>query len=101
MNHNIQLTDNTKNTLNLIATLLLKSFIIGFLFMMLSFVLMFCCKDWAFNIHQNLFAVTRSQLEVIAYCSFGFLKILIFVFFLIPYLAIKSFLHCKCLCKKD
>jgi len=101
MKHNIHITDNTKNTLNIIATLFLKAFIIGFLFMLLSFAIMFCCKDWAFSIHQNLFDIPRAQLEVIAYSSFGFLKILIFVLFLIPFLAIKSVLHCKCLCKKD
>lgn len=45
--------------------------------------------DFAFNIHSSLFDIQRSEWEVINYCGMGFFKILAWVFFLIPYIALK------------
>ena len=41
------------------------------------------------RLHGELFGISSHELDVIFYCGIGFLKLLVLVFFFIPWLAIK------------
>ena len=57
--------------------------------LVLWFLVFLVWGDFAFNIHSSLFDIQRSEWEMINYCGMGFFKILAWVFFLIPYIALK------------
>lgn len=45
--------------------------------------------DWIFGLHGRWFGLTRPAFDAIHYAGMAFLKILILVFFLFPYLALR------------
>ena len=57
--------------------------------LVLWFVVFLVWGDFAFNIHSSLFDIQRPEWEMINYCGMGFIKILAWVFCLIPYIALK------------
>ena len=42
-----------------------------------------------YGFHRAMFDITRHEFDVMNYCGMGLLKILVFVGFLIPYIAIR------------
>jgi Family of unknown function (DUF6868) len=45
--------------------------------------------DFVFEIHSSMLPLERQHFDLMNYFGMGFLKLLIYVFFLIPYLALK------------
>lgn len=54
----------------------------------LSSLLCICAKDWAWGIHSKWFSISRETFNVAVYSFLGLYKILIFIFNLIPYIAL-------------
>lgn len=78
-----------KQTLETIAKVLIRAFWLGVGFMILTMVLSLLMNDWAYQIHSKLFDITKHDFDVMIYGWLGSLKIIVTLFFLIPYLAIK------------
>ncbi|MBW1870041.1 MAG: hypothetical protein JRI73_12355 [Deltaproteobacteria bacterium] len=60
--------------------------------LVLWFVVFLVWGDFAFNVHLKLFNIQRpgwEGWEMMNFCGMGFIKILAWVFFLIPYIALK------------
>jgi hypothetical protein len=57
--------------------------------MVLWFVVFLVWGDFAFTVHSRLFDIQRPDWEMINYRGMAFVKILAWVFFLIPYIALK------------
>jgi hypothetical protein len=45
--------------------------------------------DWIYRTHQKWFDLSAQQFNMVNYCGMGLFKIFIFVFNLVPYLALR------------
>ena len=54
------------------------------------FVFFLFLSDWAYSIHSRLFDLTRHEFDLINYCGMMSMKLIMFTFFLVPYIAIKQ-----------
>ncbi|MBD3266476.1 hypothetical protein GF373_07375 [bacterium] len=85
-------TETLIHTLEATAQVLIRAFILGLVFLLIWFAVFCLMGDWAYNLHSTWFDLTRQQFHIIHYCGMGFLKIILFTFFLIPYTAIRLIL---------
>ncbi|MEK6238727.1 MAG: hypothetical protein N2C14_28765, partial [Planctomycetales bacterium] len=67
-----------------------RCWIIGMGMLLLVFVVFLLARDFIHAFHGSMFDLSRHELNVIFYCWMGLLKIFVFTFFFIPWLAIKS-----------
>ena len=51
-------------------------------------VMCICVGDWAYRMHSKWFSISREAFNVAIYSFLGLYKLLIFVFSLIPYVAL-------------
>ena len=70
-----------------------KSFLIYCLAMNYAILLLWgfmvmLAPDWIYNIHNKLFPIKRDIFVILHYCGIGLYKILIFIFILIPLIAL-------------
>jgi len=72
-----------------IEGVLLRCFIYGFVLLLVWFVLFLAAGGGMYDFHSAMFEITEHEFNVINYCGMGLLKILVFVGFLIPYIAIR------------
>ena len=69
---------------------LLRCFILGFVVLIIWFLFFLVAGELAYDVHGGLFKqITDRQFQVIHYCGMGLLKLFIFVFFLVPYIAMR------------
>ena len=54
----------------------------------LSSLMCICAGDWAYRIHSKWFSISRETFNVAIYSFLGLYKVLVFVFNLIPYIAL-------------
>ena len=54
----------------------------------LSSLMCICAGDWAYRIHSKLFSISRETFNVAIYSFLGLYKIFVFVFSLIPFIAL-------------
>jgi len=54
----------------------------------LSSVMCMCARDWIYRIHSKWFSIPREAFNVAIYSFLGLYKVLVFVFNLIPYVAL-------------
>ena len=79
--------------LQTMASILLRSFLFGLAFLLLWFLLYVVAPGWMFNMNARWFNIDKRDFELINYFGMGFLKISVLLFFLIPYLAIRSIIR--------
>ncbi len=72
-----------------ITGVLLRCFIYSFVLLLIWFVLFLAAGGWMYYFHSAMFDITLHEFDVMNYCGMGLLKILVFVGFLIPYIAIR------------
>lgn len=72
-----------------LAQVLIRSFIIGAVMLLVTLVFLLLVSNLAYSVHSSYFDITRQQFDIIMYCGLGLMKIMLFVFFLIPYIAIR------------
>ena len=58
-------------------------------FLMFWFLMYLAAGDLAYSIHAKLFDIDRAQFVAMNYFGMAFIKLLAFVLFLIPYIALK------------
>jgi hypothetical protein len=56
--------------------------------LVLSSLICVCAGDWAYRIHSKLFSISRETFNVAIYSFLGLYKIFVFVFSLIPFIAL-------------
>ena len=79
--------------LQTMASILLRSFLFSLAFLLLWFLLYVVAPGWMFDMNARWFNIDKRDFELINYFGIGFVKIVILLFFLLPYLAIKSMLR--------
>ncbi len=87
--------DEQINCLDAVAGVLLRCFVLAFCLLLFSFVFYLLAADWAYSIHSRWFEIDRNNFDLMNYYGMGILKIAGFLFFLIPYIAIKLILRKK------
>jgi hypothetical protein len=53
-----------------------------------SFLVCAFAGDWIYRIHRRLFPIPRESFNVVIYASIGLLKLLFFVFNVVPFVAL-------------
>ena len=81
--------------LQTLATILIRSFLFGLAFLLLWFLLYLIVPGWMFEMNARWFNIGKRDFDLINYFGIGFVKITILLFFLFPYLAIRSTLRKK------
>jgi len=71
------------------AGFFLRGFIYGVVLLILWFLLYLLVGDWVLDIHSSMFEIARPDFEKMNYFGMFLLKLAVFMFFLIPYLAIR------------
>ena len=79
--------------LQTLATVLLRSFLLGLPFLLLWFLLYLIAPGWMYEMNARWFNIGKRDFELINYFGVGFVKICILLFFFFPYLAIRSMLR--------
>jgi hypothetical protein len=62
--------------------------ILNFALLVLSSLICVCAGDWAYRMHSKWFSISRETFNVAIYSFLGLYKVLVFVFNLIPYIAL-------------
>jgi len=62
--------------------------ILNYALLSLSSLFCLCASDWVYRIHSKWFSISREVFNVAIYSFLGLYKILVFVFNLIPYIAL-------------
>ncbi len=75
-------------TIEFIRNVLMWCFIINAGMIMFWFIIITACGNLVYRLHSKLFKVSREQFDAIHYAGIVFYKIVIFVLFVIPYVAI-------------
>ncbi len=83
------------NSLDTVAGVLLRCFILSFCLMLLWFVFFLFGSDWAYTIHSRWFEIDRHSFDMMNYHWMGTVKIISFLFFLLPFISIKLILRKK------
>ncbi len=78
------------------ARVLIRCFALSIALLIIWFGFYLLLGDWAHSVHSRMFGeLSKRDYELINYCGMGFVKVLAFVFFLIPYISIRLVLRAK------
>ena len=89
----ITLSEDTIATLNAIANILLRCFIITVGAMLFTWLVVFILGDVIFSIYSQLMEISRKEFDLFFLYTMTFLKALNILFFGIPFVAIKWYLR--------
>ncbi len=85
---------NTVNELfDTLAKILLRCFVLGYVFLLLWVVTYFVAGGLIHGLADKLFGLTPHEVDVVNYCGMAVVKGIVFLFFLIPYIAIRLVLR--------
>lgn len=85
MEENTELTE----LLNIYAKVLIRAFCIGLIILFVWFIFFLFCSDFAFDLHSEIFEITRKDFNRVNYYGMTFMKLALLIFFLLPYIAVK------------
>lgn len=83
----------TTSTLDAVANILLRSFLITVGAMLFTWLVWLVAGDFVYSIHSRMIDLTRKEFDIFFLYSMTSLKGLNVIFFLFPFLAIKWFLR--------
>ncbi len=87
--------EQTRDFLNVIASILLRCWIFGFLLLFTWLGVTQVMAEFISKLHGPMFGLSNHELDVIFYCGMGMLKLCVLTVFLIPWLAIKLVLKAQ------
>lgn len=79
----------TDDLLDAIAMTLLGCWVFGFLLLLFWWGAVTLAGDLVFGVHGDMFDLTRPQLNVIHYCGILLTKLVVGIFFFVPWVAIR------------
>ena len=82
-----------ENALTLLAKILLRCFLLGFLFLIFWFALYLAAADFMYSMHGRMFDLTPHDIDMMNYYGMAYFKLTVFVLFLIPYIAVRLVLN--------
>lgn len=81
--------DEVRRSLEVASAVLLRCLIVGAGLLVFWFVILLLAGDMAHGVHSKFYDITKQQFDVIHYCGMGLTKLIVFVAFVIPYVAIR------------
>ncbi len=72
-----------------LANLLAWCVIINYILLLIWFIMFIVAKHWLYSLHLRWFKITERQFNLLNYGGIGLYKLLIFVFNLAPYIALR------------
>lgn len=90
------ISTETRNLLDAVARVLIRCFVFCLIILLVWALIYLVLGDKAHRIHSTMFDLSWHEFVLVNYCGMGLLKILSFVLFLFPYIAIRLVL-----CKTD
>lgn len=75
-------------TIDMVRNFFLWCSIINVGLLLISFVMFWVGREWIHRIHSKWFAISKEQFAMLWYAILGFWKISIFLFNIVPYIAI-------------
>lgn len=76
-----------------LAKVLLRCWLFGFVLLLIWLGVILLAGDAVHRLHGGMFGLSKHELDLIFYCGMGLLKLLVLVFFFIPWLAIRLVLR--------
>lgn len=77
----------------MLARVLLRCWVFGFVLLLIWLGVILLAGDFIHRLHGSMFGLSKHELDLIFYCGMGLLKLLVLVFFFIPWLAIRLMLR--------
>ena len=87
------MSDQTTDLLEAIAKILLRCWIFGVIVLLFWWGAITLAGDLTLGIHGDMFGLTRPHLNVIHYCGMMLTKLVVFLFFFLPWISIKMVLR--------
>ena len=84
---------NTNDLLDTVAKILLRCWIFGVILLLFWWGAITLAGDLTLGVHGEMFDLTRPQLNVIHYCGLLLTKLVVGVFFFIPWVSIRMVLR--------
>ncbi len=81
-----------EQSLHVIAKILIRCFLGGMLLLSIWFVCFAFGGDWIYQIHTRWFLIPRETFDSLHYGAMAATKIMLLLFFLLPYIAIRLLL---------
>lgn len=75
--------------LEVLAKILLRCWILGFIVLLFWFGAVTLAGDLVYGVHGRMFDLARPQLHTIHYCGMGLTKLVVGLFFFIPWASIR------------
>jgi len=79
--------------LDAVAKILLRCWVFGFLLLLFWFGAVTLAGDFVYGVHGSMFDLSRHELDLIHYCGMGLTKLVVGLFFFIPWVAIRLVLR--------
>ncbi len=85
------MSDSRQSTefFSILAKVLLWCWTFGFVLLFIWLGVILLAGDVVHRLHGGMFGLSKHELDLIFYCGMGLLKLLVLVFFFIPWLAIR------------
>lgn len=75
-------------TIQILTSFFMWCTIINVALLVVSSLIMLALSDWIYGIHSKLFGISREAFDIIIYSFLGFFKVMVFVFNLVPWVAL-------------
>jgi len=86
------MSEQTVEFFDTLAKILLRCWIFGVIVLLFWWGAITLAGDLTLGVHGDMFGLTRPQLDVIHYCGLMLTKLVVAVFFFIPWVSIKMVL---------
>ncbi len=82
-------SNNLGELLDTAAKILIRCFFLGIVILLYWGGIIIFAGDFVFSVHSVIFPISSQQFYAINYAGIAFTKVCVFLFFLLPYIAIK------------
>lgn len=85
--------ESTRDLFGTLARVLLRCWLFGYVLLFIWLAVVLLMGDTIHKLHAPMFGLTGHELDLIFYCGMGLLKLLVLVFFFVPWLSIRLVLR--------
>ena len=71
------------------AQVLIRCFAGGVILLLIWFMAFLFGTDWLYAVNTRWFSISREQFILVNYCGIAAVKLIVYVFFLIPYISVR------------
>jgi hypothetical protein len=77
------------DTLDILSKVLMRCWLLGFALLALWAGLVLLGRDFVYRVHGNMFGLAEHELDLIFYAAMVLTKVMVLVFFFIPWVAVR------------